>query len=51
MEKYLNPHKLSLLMELDSFDKKILFVLDQNARTSYVQIAKQTHLSKVMVLL
>lgn len=33
-------------MDLDKFDKKLLFALDSNARMSYVQLAKQVGLSK-----
>jgi DNA-binding Lrp family transcriptional regulator len=34
------------MIVMDIYDKKILFALDTNARTSYVQLAKQVHLSK-----
>jgi len=33
-------------MNLDAYDRKILFALDQNARESYIQLAKKSGLSK-----
>lgn len=46
MESYLNISKLLIIMNLDAYDKKILFALDQNARESYIQLAKKAGLSK-----
>jgi DNA-binding Lrp family transcriptional regulator len=46
MEIFINFSKLFLKMELNKFDKKLLFELDSNARTSYVQLAKKVGLSK-----